>query len=114
MAVFFFQAEDGIRDHCVTGVQTCALPICNFFSDWASLSFLTHIPEARGIAPRFYDGDVDACHFAMEDLGGSRSLEDLLMGADGPALHRGLTALSIQNARLHAATLGHEDRFNRI
>ena len=23
----FFQAEDGIRDHCVTGVQTCALPI---------------------------------------------------------------------------------------
>src|SRR5438034_9492943 len=26
---FFFQAEDGIRDHCVTGVQTCALPIFN-------------------------------------------------------------------------------------
>src|SRR5260221_7942964 len=24
---FFFQAEDGIRDHCVIGVQTCALPI---------------------------------------------------------------------------------------
>src|SRR5476649_3003323 len=24
---FFFQAEDGIRDHCVTGVQTYALPI---------------------------------------------------------------------------------------
>src|SRR5260221_9225365 len=28
-AHFFFQAEDGIRDHCVTGVQTCALPICH-------------------------------------------------------------------------------------
>src|SRR5207248_3880671 len=26
---FFFQAEDGIRDRTVTGVQTCALPICN-------------------------------------------------------------------------------------
>src|SRR5947207_12980812 len=26
-SIFFFQAEDGIRDHCVTGVQTCALPI---------------------------------------------------------------------------------------
>src|SRR5205823_10729538 len=25
--VFFFQAEDGIRDKLVTGVQTCALPI---------------------------------------------------------------------------------------
>src|SRR5436190_23102138 len=27
MVGFFVQAEDGIRDHCVTGVQTCALPI---------------------------------------------------------------------------------------
>src|SRR5438132_4607367 len=27
LLIFFFQAEDGIRDHCVTGVQTCALPI---------------------------------------------------------------------------------------
>ena len=29
---FFFQAEDGIRDYKVTGVQTCALPI--WFSVW--------------------------------------------------------------------------------
>src|SRR3712207_8459767 len=29
MLVFFFQAEDGIRDIGVTGVQTCALPICS-------------------------------------------------------------------------------------
>src|SRR5690606_41061053 len=27
---FFFQAEDGIRDFHVTGVQTCALPILRF------------------------------------------------------------------------------------
>src|SRR2546426_5397761 len=27
--VFFFQAEDGIRDYKVTGVQTCSLPICS-------------------------------------------------------------------------------------
>src|SRR5438552_13558613 len=27
VAFFFFQAEDGIRDDLVTGVQTCALPI---------------------------------------------------------------------------------------
>src|SRR5690606_40537400 len=31
---FFFQAEDGIRDFHVTGVQTCALPI------WAELTVL--------------------------------------------------------------------------
>src|SRR5690606_39522005 len=30
LVIFFFQAEDGIRDFHVTGVQTCALPI------WAS------------------------------------------------------------------------------
>src|SRR6266513_5845000 len=28
-SLFFFQAEDGIRDRNVTGVQTCALPISN-------------------------------------------------------------------------------------
>jgi len=35
---FFFQAEDGIRDWSVTGVQTCALPIlipANVFDDIA-------------------------------------------------------------------------------
>src|SRR5205823_9093919 len=30
--LFFFQAEDGIRDKLVTGVQTCALPICGLGS----------------------------------------------------------------------------------
>src|SRR3712207_9189494 len=30
---FFFQAEDGIRDIGVTGVQTCALPICRLRQD---------------------------------------------------------------------------------
>src|SRR5258706_7004043 len=28
--IFFFQAEDGIRDWSVTGVQTCALPIYSY------------------------------------------------------------------------------------
>src|SRR2546421_1171414 len=32
---FFFQAEDGIRDLIVTGVQTCALPI--FPKDWRAI-----------------------------------------------------------------------------
>src|SRR2546429_7354972 len=40
---FFFQAEDGIRDVAVTGVQTCALPIsacaCCYRCD---VSFLVH------------------------------------------------------------------------
>ena len=41
---FFFKAEDGIRDHCVTGVQTCALPI---LTSNAVIKIITHItPEA--------------------------------------------------------------------
>src|SRR5690606_40343290 len=31
---FFFQAEDGIRDFHVTGVQTCALPIYSPLATW--------------------------------------------------------------------------------
>src|SRR5437016_7583584 len=31
---FFFQAEDGIRDLSVTGVQTCALPISMIHENW--------------------------------------------------------------------------------
>src|SRR5256885_4114001 len=33
MFFFFFQAEDGIRDYKVTGVQTCALPISSRGTD---------------------------------------------------------------------------------
>src|SRR3712207_9001221 len=41
---FFFQAEDGIRDIGVTGVQTCALPICR------RVTALERLP-ARGVDP---------------------------------------------------------------
>src|SRR3989441_1447619 len=34
MYLFFFQAEDGIRDKLVTGVQTCALPISMIARDY--------------------------------------------------------------------------------
>src|SRR5205823_10633976 len=37
---FFFQAEDGIRDKLVTGVQTCALPISYFIPDWPQTPFV--------------------------------------------------------------------------
>src|SRR5215204_4522313 len=39
MFFFFFQAEDGIRDHCVTGVQTCALPIFSGPADLAAVQW---------------------------------------------------------------------------
>src|SRR2546421_3666135 len=51
---FFFQAEDGIRDLIVTGVQTCALPICNLRGD---LLQELHILRREGIASAA--GDVE-------------------------------------------------------
>ena len=51
MGDFFFQAEDGIRDHCVTGVQTCALPI--YFSLRQRPHFF-YCPFLIAAAPRFF------------------------------------------------------------
>src|SRR2546429_1692299 len=59
---FFFQAEDGIRDVAVTGVQTCALPIFRGFLWWAGwrpgtsgsgapTSFLTSRSTIRAPSP---------------------------------------------------------------
>src|SRR5260370_31953831 len=44
---FFFQAEDGIRDSSVTGVQTCALPIS---MPAATVAFTVLATVAAGIA----------------------------------------------------------------
>src|SRR5882672_11745175 len=47
---FFFQAEDGIRVHCVTGVQTCALPISTedaFTPSEATYPNGTHVAEVE-------------------------------------------------------------------
>src|SRR5690606_41032256 len=43
--IFFFQAEDGIRDFHVTGVQTCALPISPSYTN-GNLNFYT--PKTNG------------------------------------------------------------------
>src|SRR2546426_5259870 len=50
---FFFQAEDGIRDYKVTGVQTCALPIS------AELVLAGRIAEARPARDPAVEPDVD-------------------------------------------------------
>src|SRR5256885_7922286 len=46
--VFFFQAEDGIRDYKVTGVQTCALPISNFATRGPPWTSLRHLNPETG------------------------------------------------------------------
>src|SRR5437870_13201352 len=59
--VFFFQAEDGIRDGHVTGVQTCALPI---FADDKGFGYIE-----RAGAP-----DLHVHYTAIKDQTGHRTL----------------------------------------
>src|SRR3989441_4933873 len=52
MIFFFFQAEDGIRDKLVTGVQTCALPICEAIG-WSAAAWALGLlcKENAAVAP---------------------------------------------------------------
>src|SRR5256885_3493463 len=49
--IFFFQAEDGIRDYKVTGVQTCALPISSAYVNSFSVIAVEDIRIAQQRLP---------------------------------------------------------------
>src|SRR5260221_3147623 len=84
---FFFQAEDGIRDHCVTGVQTCALPIFIVFSDGV---------EALGRGARLAE---EARHPVAEDVT-AVLYPDAIARANGTDVK---TALALVMAQVQAA-----------
>src|SRR5690606_40639732 len=65
---FFFQAEDGIRDFHVTGVQTCALPI--FFQyrvDCMPLAVAQYAIKAR-FAPRVTSNAAQLINLQDDDI----------------------------------------------
>src|SRR5437868_9061195 len=65
---FFFQAEDGIRDRNVTGVQTCALPILarlQKFSDQVALATATTETSAVVNGATAGSGNVSASSSAV-------------------------------------------------
>src|SRR2546430_4501216 len=69
--IFFFQAEDGIRDLTVTGVQTCALPISR--------------GRAKAILSHNSPGDSDsAAHICTS----------CVVTASGPGNHKGAFSIS--------------------
>ena len=84
------------------------------FTDWASLAFLSTLEEATGVAPHLYAGDVRERFFVMEDLGGSRSLADLLDNGDAATVAEALRTLATSMARLVVATSGREEIFERM
>src|SRR5688500_8564215 len=71
---FFFQAEDGIRDYKVTGVQTCALPILKVLDE--------HLPLAIDILTDLVSNPT----FTSEDIEKEQKvvLEEIKMVEDTP------------------------------
>src|SRR5437867_4919549 len=67
---FFFQAEDGIRDRTVTGVQTCDLPI----SDVVAALVTLHRRLAAGRQARGWTAERRGAH-AARDVADVRSEE---------------------------------------
>src|SRR5690606_41187867 len=59
---FFFQAEDGIRDFHVTGVQTCALPISPLHESPISEIHVAH----GGVIILFFLGDIGDENFSSK------------------------------------------------
>src|SRR5438132_10278976 len=74
--IFFFQAEDGIRDHCVTGVQTCALPIYSSRS-WVCFSAMLAFFIAIRVLPRTVFPSWASCPRTRMRSPGSNSCKEM-------------------------------------
>src|SRR6266513_349302 len=78
---FFFQAEDGIRDRNVTGVQTCALPIYN-----ALLAVQEHIAEVLLAWEGAQEGELSQPVFTRHSACGAVLTGVVFHGEPGPML----------------------------
>src|SRR5258708_39723481 len=104
--VFFFQAEDGIRDDLVTGVQTCALPISaalrekprspvaeitpGWFGGWFIRNFGEPSPNSkRASAPgKIRPGPRTDLSVLDRFLSGNQACRDLILRARGNDVNR--------------------------
>src|SRR5256884_2723486 len=91
---FFFQAEDGIRDVAVTGVQTCALPISEIGlmkagEQLSAMEMMAVDPVRRILAPRFVAGLIAmpllAAVFSAVGVIGGWLVGVVMIGVDGGA-----------------------------
>src|SRR5690606_40014231 len=84
-----FQAEDGIRDFHVTGVQTCALPIC------ASYAAKLSAEEAARIATAQLREDLAAAHTSCAGL--IRLIKAFADSTDAPAAIYNLAQIPLRS-----------------
>src|SRR6266542_88453 len=95
---FFFQAEDGIRDATVTGVQTCALPIWLAFAAGIVASVAANIAAAQpSIGARIVAGWPALAQLLVVELlsRSGRKIEKLAVLAPTeqvPSVHPGAVA----------------------
>src|SRR5690349_24766847 len=73
---FFFQAEDGIRDLYVTGVQTCALPIISIVQNEHANRFRTSDPKLLELHPAMYMPMIDTAEVVAKRYGIGRDAQD--------------------------------------
>src|SRR2546429_6780507 len=66
---FFFQAEDGIRDVAVTGVQTCALPISTAAQLAAITALESDFTATRKLWQAFQASDLPALNRQLKSAG---------------------------------------------
>src|SRR3989454_4709890 len=96
MIFFFFQAEDGIRDYKVTGVQTCALPISVTFTNKAAEEIGVRLKRTLGErAEEVTRGTLHALCLAI-----------LREHADAAGLHRGFGVADEEYQRIVLGRLG--------
>src|SRR5256885_12087419 len=81
---FFFQAEDGIRDYKVTGVQTCALPILvNMYLDTAIIvKLLVREPDSDWFNTALLGQHFETSELALAEVRSALRSEERRVGKE--------------------------------
>nr|CAA9257066.1 hypothetical protein AVDCRST_MAG63-2313 [uncultured Armatimonadetes bacterium] len=88
----------------------------NLVNDWSACHLLNRVPGDPPLAPQLLGGDLDAGLLVLEDLGyGEGSdLHEVLHGDDPEAAREALREHAALLGRLHGATVGRADEYDRF
>src|SRR2546430_6155481 len=109
---FFFQAEDGIRDLTVTGVQTCALPIywrerpgtgTRVNSGGVNIIFSDSNTHHRGAENYRRSGEVDAMRLPKDSYFANQVMWDGWVDVERPRTDRKSTRLNSSHSQISYA-----------
>src|SRR2546422_8260204 len=103
---FFFQAEDGIRDVAVTGVQTCALPILNHINLNRRVNIIT-IEDPIEFLHRDNLANISQREVGNDTLSFNAALRHVLRQAPDVILIGEVRDMEALDTSLKAADTGH-------